>query len=358
MKICQHYSMISFHRKKVAFQKQVFKAYLYVFLILGFMLFCMNCSNKEQQVNKQADTLDNPEQFVETEILLETATANIFGTLNSSKLDEEVPLVIIIPGSGPTDRNGNNTSGLYTNTYKMISDTLAKHRIASLRYDKRGIAKSYYTGFSEEDLRFDDYVHDAVFWIRKMQQDGWFSDIFVLGHSEGSLIGMLAVQEKPVAGFISVAGTAQSADALLREQLMGQPMSIVNEAETIIATLKEGNKVSNVSQSLYPIFRPSVQPYLISWFKYDPVAEISRHTIPVLVIHGTTDLQIKSSEAKLLADANAKAELVIIENMNHILKDAGDDDQVNLATYSNPTLPLNAVFCKKLIEFLQGAKDN
>jgi uncharacterized protein len=323
-----------------------------VAVVLTIVTFS-NCSNREKKLNTMIDTLNNPEQFIETDIVLETATADIFGTLNSSKLDEQTPLVLIIAGSGPTDRNGNNTTGLQTDAYRMISDTLAVNGIASLRYDKRGVAQSYNAEFREDDLTFNEYVEDAVQWIEKMQDDSSFSEIFVLGHSEGSLLGMLAEQRTTISGFISVAGPAQSADALIIEQLAGQPQELVDEAESIISSLKQGIMVQDISPQLFALFRPSVQPYMISWFKYNPVKEVSKINIPLIIIHGTTDLQVNSSEAQMLANANPKAELEIIEFMNHVLKDAGDDVQINLATYSNPKLPLNVEFCKVLTNFIR-----
>lgn len=328
------------------------KQFIASLFFIFFVITLFNCSNNDKQLQSLIDTLDSPDQFTETAIVLETPSASIHGTLNSSKPDKQTPLVIILAGSGPTDRNGNNTSSLQTDAYKMISDTLAVHGIASLRYDKRGVAESYSSGFQEEDLRFEDYVSDAVQWIEKIKQDDRFSDIFVIGHSEGSLIGMLAIQETTVSGYISVVGPAQTADSIILEQLAGQPPEIFDEAESIIASLNQGMLVQDVSQQLYTLFRPSVQPYLISWFNYNPVEEVTKINVPLLIVHGTADLQVNSTEARALADANSKAVLVIIDHMNHVLKDAGDDIQANLATYSNPTLPLNTEFCKVLTNFI------
>lgn len=321
-------------------------------IISVIILFFSNCSNRKKHLNNQIDTLDSPDQFVETNIVLHTTTANIHGTLNSSKLEEQTPLVIIIAGSGPTDRNGNNISGLNTDTYKMISDSLEMHGIASLRYDKRGVAKSYYPGFSEEDLIFKDYVDDAIQWIEKMSNDDLFSEIFVLGHSEGSLIGMLASQKTAISGFISVAGPAQTADMVILEQLKGQPQEFIDEAGSIVASLKQGILVPTVSQRLFGLFRPGIQPYLISWFAYHPVVEVSKIDKPLIIVHGTTDLQVNSSEARVLANANSNAEIAVIDFMNHVLKNAEEEVQTNLATYSNPGLPLNTEFCKVLTNFI------
>ncbi len=117
--------------------------------------------------------------------------------------------------------------------------------------------------------------------------------------------------------------------------------------------LKKGNLVDDVPEGLYSLFRPSVQPYMISWFKYEPREIISRIDVPILIIQGDTDLQITVEDAKALHEANPNSELIIIEGMNHVLKDAPMDQQENMATYSNPNLELNAEFKEELIRFIK-----
>ncbi|MFZ1807534.1 MAG: alpha/beta hydrolase [Cyclobacteriaceae bacterium] len=312
------------------------------FVILSFV----GCSSEEIAVQK----IDFP---IETEIELDTETATIYGTLTMPNDDLQFPIVLIVPGSGPTDRNGNNSIGLFTNTYKMISDTLAFHGIASLRYDKRGVGKSFSNGFNELDLTFEDYISDTEKWIAKLEADGRFNRIFVLGHSQGALIGSIVSSENVIDGFISVAGTAQSAGLLILEQLSAQHDDLKTEAETIISSLNNGVLVEDVSSSLLPLFRPDIQPYLISWFKYDPKTEIAKVTSPILILHGSTDLQIESTEAPVLANNNLAAEFVIIDNMNHVLKDASDDYDENIATYSNPNLPLSIGFSSSILSFIE-----
>ncbi len=320
-----------------------------VLALLSLSVLTLGYSEKDNTENNKQEKF-NP---VEKEITLDTETATIYGSLKLPKERGQYPIVLLIAGSGPTDRDGNNPMGLNTDSYKMISDTLAMHEIASLRYDKRGIAKSYYTGFSESDLTFDDYVTDAIKWIKKLKSDSRFTDIFVLGHSEGALIGSIVTNQTSIDGFISVAGTAQRADSLILEQLSTQPDYIRMEAQAIIDSLNTGILVSNVSHTLYSLFRPSVQPYMISWFQYSPEREISKVTSPVLILHGSNDLQVKSSEAQSLAKNNPDAEIEIIDNMNHVLKNSGSDGQENMATYSNPHLPLSDRFCEMLIDFIE-----
>jgi len=317
-------------------------------ILLSLILAFFSCSDNEDN-NLPPDSI-TPTQ---TEIILETDTAPISGSLKLPGNGDQFPLVLIIAGSGPTDRNGNNTLGLSANTYKMISDTLANHGIASVRYDKRGVAKSYYTGFNEADFIFDDLVADANAWVDLLKNDDRFSKILILGHSEGALIGSIVANQTVVDGFISVSGTDQRADSLILEQLSSQPENIRTESYDIINSLMSGDLVTNVSADLASIFRPSVQPYLISWFSYDPKEEISKITSPILILHGTTDLQVKSGEAQILADHNSNAELSIIEGMNHVLKDASNNPNENFATYSNPNLPLSMGFSESMVDFIE-----
>jgi len=317
--------------------------------LLIFFILSFGCSKEDNS----SSTKYSP---VETEITLNSDGATIYGSLKMPDSTKQYPIVLIIAGSGPTDRDGNSTAGLNTNCYKMLSDTLAMHGIASLRYDKRGIAKSYSFSINESNLTFDNYVTDAKNWIQQLKGDSRFTQILILGHSEGALIGSIVANQLSVDGFISVAGTAQRADSLILEQLSSQPDYIINESRTIIDSLNKGVLVSNVSQTLYSLFRPSVQPYLISWFKYNPKIEMSKVKTAILILHGSNDIQVKSTEAMQLGTSNPSAKTVIIDNMNHVLKNSSNNYQENIATYSNPNLPLSIRFCFELDNFIESIR--
>lgn len=285
-------------------------------------------------------------------IVLETKTGRIRGTIVIPESKAPVPIVLIISGSGPTDRDGNNTY-MKNNSLKMLAEELLKNNIASVRYDKRGIAESADAGPAEKDLRFDNYVDDAAAWISLLKADKRFSKVIVAGHSEGSLIGMIAAKKAGADAFISIAGAGHSADVILKEQLKSQPESVTRLCYPIIDTLKKGKTTDSVPQMLYMLFRPSVQPYMISWFKYDPQAEIAKLTIPVLILQGTTDIQVSEDDAKALFNANKKAEYHLIPGMNHVLKEAEADRQKNMATYSNPELPVKEELVRDIAEFVK-----
>ena len=288
-----------------------------------------------------------------TAIDLTTATGTIHGSLVLPNGTGPFPVALIISGSGPTDRNGNSPliQGK-NNSLELIARALARVGIASVRYDKRGVGASAAALKSEKDIRFSDYVDDAAAWIEKLKKDQRLSTVAVIGHSEGSLIGMVAANLAGADAFVSIAGPGRPADEILKEQLANQPGAIRTKADSFIDSLKAGHQVENVPPDLMALFRPSVQPYLISWFRYDPRSEIARLAIPVLILQGTTDLQVSVKDAELLHAAQPRSTLRIISGMNHILKTAPADPQANLATYGNPDLPLAPQLVAALTDFL------
>jgi hypothetical protein len=290
----------------------------------------------------------------ETTVNLQTNTGKVEGTLSIPSNVSHCPVVLIIAGSGPTDRNGNNNMGLKTDAYKQLADTLRQHGIASLRYDKRGIAASQSLLFKESDVRFDTYIQDAKAWIDQLETDKRFSKIIVAGHSEGSLIGMAACENNlKVAAFISISGAGRPADELLKEQLQTLPQEIKNYIFGVIDKLKKGETETNVPVQYNSLFRASVQPYLISWFKYDPQIVIAKLNIPILIVQGSTDIQVSVKDAELLAKAQPKAQLVIIPGMNHALKNCATTAQTEqMVTYGNADLPLNKEFATTVIHFI------
>jgi len=284
-------------------------------------------------------------------VTLETETGGLVGSLITPEGKEAVAVALIIPGSGPTDRDGNQP-GLTSNCLKMLAHALSGNGIASLRYDKRGIGNSRKAGGNESDLRFEHYISDATGWIDQLKNDARFREIIVIGHSEGSLIGMVASQQGNVDQFISIAGPGLPADETLKKQLASQPPEVLKIALPMIETLKQGKIVDTVNPLFYSLFRPSVQPYMISWFRYDPAKEIARLKIPVLIVQGSTDIQVAIDDAHILAKANQKSEMKIIRGMNHVLKDAEPDRMKNIATYNNPELPVTPELLDLVIDFV------
>ena len=283
---------------------------------------------------------------------LDVEGGTIYSTLTLPKGKEIQSIALIHAGSGPTDRDGNSPIGGDNNSLKMLAEALGDSGIASVRYDKRGIAASMALIEKEDDLIFEDYINDLNLWVEKLREDSRFNKIYIIGHSEGALIGAQSAADSKVDGFISLAGVGFSAYDTLKRQLSTQPKKVTDITNPILEELYNGNTVDNVPQELYSLFRPSVQPYLISWFKYDPVEVYKRIEAPILILQGDNDVQVTVEDAKELHSAK-ESKLVIIEGMNHILKNAPRDPQGNLDTYKDPDLPLNEELVKEIVEFIR-----
>lgn len=262
-------------------------------------------------------------------------------------------VALIIQGSGPTDRNGNNPR-MQNNSLKMLADSLADHGIASLRYDKRGIAGSHVPDFNESEMSIDLFIEDAGRWVDLLHNDVRFDDITVIGHSQGSLVGMMASHEY-VDRFISVAGAGYPIDTTIIKQLEQRAPMLVEESRGILSQLREGTVVDSVNPFLMNLFRPSVQPFLISYIEKNPIEEIAKLNIPILIINGDADIQVGVNDAHQLYSASNQATIVIIENMNHILKyvDSVATQYANMATYNKPDLPLVIDFVHHIIQFVK-----
>ena len=256
------------------------------------------------------------------DIQLDTGTGVLQGTLLIPEGPGPFPVVLIISGSGPTDRDGNSAMlPGKNNSLRQLAVGLAAAKVASVRYDKRGVAASMMAGLSEKDLRFDHYISDAVLWCRRLQADSRFSSVTVAGHSEGAQIGVTAAWLAAADGYVSLAGPGRPVFAILREQLAKNlPMRNRVKAEAVMDSLEVGKLVAEPPAELMILFRPSVQPYLISWQNHDPQQSIARYDGPVAIVQGATDVQVSLEDAELLAAAQPRARLVIIEGANHIFK--------------------------------------
>jgi pimeloyl-ACP methyl ester carboxylesterase len=290
----------------------------------------------------------------EREAVLAVEPSPLHGTLTLPAGDDPIDAALILAGSGPTDRDGNGP-GYRNDSLKLLAQVLAADGIASLRVDKRGIAASRAAGSREEDLRFETYVEDAVRWVEWLRAELRIRRVFLIGHSEGALVATLAAQRTPTAGLVLIAGIGSPAAIVIRRQLAaaGLPKALLAQAEETLSALERGERVADPPPGLAALFRPSVQPYLISWLPLDPAAELARAKVPTLIIQGTTDLQVTLDDAQKLAKAAPRAELATIEGMNHVLKPAPPDRAANLATYNDPAQPLAAELLPAIVAFMR-----
>jgi len=294
-------------------------------------------------------------------MVLDTPTGRLYGTLLLPEAAPPFPVALIVAGSGPTDRDGNSTLLPGRNdALKQLGEALKARGIASLRYDKRGIAESAAAGVDEASLTFDLLVDDAVRWLEQLAADARFGAGLVLGHSEGSLIGMLAAARTGAAAFVSLEGAGRPAAAVLRAQLAGQlPPALLDEVDGVLAELEGGRTVEDLPSGIAAVpsiaqalFRASVQPYLVSWFAYDPCDTIAAIDAPSLVVQGTHDLQVPVPDGEALAGAARMGSYALVEGMNHVLKLAPPERDANLAAYSDPGLPLAPALLEALDAFL------
>ncbi|WP_077324451.1 alpha/beta hydrolase family protein [Virgibacillus siamensis] len=287
---------------------------------------------------------------------LETDQGTLYAELVTPKGNAPYPVMIIIPGSGPTDRNGNSKAlPGKNNSLKFLAQQLAQHGIASIRYDKRGVGKNLPALIPEEKLIFNRFVNDAVGWAEKLKHDQRFSKVGIIGHSQGSLVGMLAAQETNVDAFISLEGAGKAINQVMYNQLKEQlPDNLLDESKDILEKLQAGKRVQHINPNLQSIFRPSVQSFLSSWMQYDPAKEIQKLNIPVLIVNGKHDIQVPVSAAKNLYKEKGKSQLLLIPRMNHVLKEAPKDRQKNMQAYSDPDLPLANGLIEGILEFLEN----
>ncbi len=288
-------------------------------------------------------------------ISLETATGELFGTLLLPKSTTPVPVVLIIAGSGPTDRDGNNPDGGRNDSLKRLAVILAKHNIASVRYDKRGVAASKPATPDERDLSIEKYVADAQAWGQKLKADPRLGQLILLGHSEGALVAALAAGQAGASAVISVAGTGRPVDQVVREQLQYQlPPPLLARSEQLIEEIKAGKTDDNVPPPLDVVFRPSVQPYLISLFRQNPAAAFGKLTVPTLIIQGRNDMQVGVGDAELLHQAKPDSSIAIIDGMNHVLRIVPNDIKRQLASYKDPQLPLASEVSDRILKFIDS----
>ena len=285
---------------------------------------------------------------------LDTGAGILRGSLLLPRSERPPPVVLIIAGSGPTDRDGNNPNGAHTDNLKRLALLLARNNIASVRYDKRGVAASQEATPDERDLSVEGYVADAVAWGRALNADPRFGPLVLLGHSEGALIASLAAEPAGASAVIAVAGSGRPVHDVLHAQIAERvPDRYQARAQAIIDQLKAGRTSSDVPPPLQDILRPSVQPYLISLFRQDPAAAFARLKIPALIVQGNHDVQVSVDDALRLKAAKPDAELALIEGMNHMLRIAPADVHQQQQSYLNPALPLASALGERIVEFIR-----
>jgi pimeloyl-ACP methyl ester carboxylesterase len=285
--------------------------------------------------------------------------APLRGTLQRSQEDNG-PVALILPGSGPTDRDGNNPLGIRAAMYKLLADGLAERGIATVRIDKRGMFSSLAAVSDGDAVTIGDYATDTNAWISVIRARTGQSCVWIIGHSEGGLVAMsAAVRGSNICGLVLIATPGRPLGSVLREQFQANPANapILPVALATIDQLEAGKTVdtSGMHPALIALFRPSVQKFLISTFAIDPARLLAGCDKPILLLQGERDIQVSMTDAKLLAAANARTRLVYLPTMNHVLKEVVSDDRVaNIATYADPHLPLAPGLADTIAQFISA----
>jgi pimeloyl-ACP methyl ester carboxylesterase len=235
------------------------------------------------------------------------------------------PAVLILPESG-ADRNGNDADHeVKPDTYRELAKALAARGIASVRIDKRGVGQSIKAIDREEDLRFETYVDDAVRWIKFLQAQPHVGCVAVFGHSESALVAALAAQKVKVCAIIEASGASRPFAAVLAGQLKTAfdagrfTKEDYDQANRVLDQLTAGKQVLDPPKKLDPLFRRSVQPYLISWLNLNPVEALKTST-PVLILQGSADFELNADDPRRLSTGPKNVRVVMLPGADHDLK--------------------------------------
>lgn len=291
-------------------------------------------------------------------ISIEGPQGPLKGTMLEPAHQQSGAVILIIPGSGPTDRDGNSPLGVKASTYRLLAEALADRGITSVRIDKRGMFASATAVSDANQVTIEDYAQDALSWVKEARRLAGARCVWLLGHSEGALVALAAAQQpEDLCGLILVAGAGRKLSEVLREQLNANPANapILPSAMQAIDELEAGRRVDTAGMhpALLPLFRPAVQGYLIDAFSYDPLSLLKTYPGPVLVLQGSRDIQVSMADAERLASARPEVELVRLEGVNHVLKAAPADRRANAATYADPSLSLPPTVADVIADFVQ-----
>jgi hypothetical protein len=283
------------------------------------------------------------------------------GPLEGTFLDagKSAPVVLIIPGSGPTDRDGNNPMGVTSSPYRLLAEALGANGVSTVRIDKRGLGGSKGAVADGNKVTIGDYATDTHNWVAAIRKQTGQPCVWVLGHSEGSLIALAAAQQPDgICGVISASGAGRKLSDVIREQLRANPANapLLDPAMSALDSLEKGQHVdvTNMHPALQRLFAPQVQDFLIDMFRQDPAKLAASLKVPLLIAQGERDLQVSVADARALASAQPKATLLLLPKMTHELKDVESDDKAAIAaSLTDASLPVDSGLVDAIVAFVK-----
>jgi fermentation-respiration switch protein FrsA (DUF1100 family) len=281
------------------------------------------------------------------------ADVHLAGTLTLPEGEGPFPAAIMITGSGGQDRD---ETMLEHKPFAVIADHLTRHGIAVLRFDDRGVgqSKGNYATATSADLATDANAAFAYLATRpEIRRDA----IGMIGHSEGGMIGPIAMAGNPdVAFFVSLAGPGTNLDRLMLSQRrllatqMGLSQEEIDRQEPIMAALFKAIRDADTPEAgfaagmavLTPeaktalgmpadmdgalVVRQVSGPWYQYFLRYDPVPNWSRIAVPLLALNGSLDLQVPAADnlAAIRAATKNNRDVTIVElpGLNHLFQHA------------------------------------
>lgn len=300
-------------------------------------------------------------EFVERDITAPGPQGNLAGTFTTPETPKAVAL--ILPGSGPTDRDGNGPLGLRTDAYRMLAEALAERGIATLRADKRGLFGSKAAIPDPNDVTLAAYGRDAIVWAASAKAETNLSCTWLIGHSEGGLVALSAVaaDERAFCGVVLLATPGRPLGTVIQDQLAANlpDEATRRRAHAVLESLSHGQRVpeDEVPEPLRPLMGPQIQGYLIDLLSQDPGEMTRRYGGPLLIVAGGQDLQVGEKDAQALTQARSDAVTITLPRMNHVLKDVAENSpEANVAAYADPSLPLAPELAATVARFITATE--
>lgn len=262
---------------------------------------------------------------------------------------------LILPGSGPTDRDGNQpATGLNTDAYRLLAEALAAQGLSVLRVDKRGIGGS---GGDGNAVSLAEYRADTAAWIAALRAETGADCVWLIGHSEGGLVALFSADLPDICGLVLLSTPGTALGPILVRQIADHPLygahsqAVARVVEDISVGLAPD--LTELPEPLALIFRPQTLGYLTELIATDP-AELARGIDrPILALTGDADAQIPADAADPLVASNPDIQSAILRGMTHMLKQVPPGDfAAGAQSYTDPAMPLHDGLVPTLLDFI------